>query len=169
MSRRSALKLPELSLSLSLPPVFPLCWPLFEAGYPSWPCRRPSFTLDVCSIIRPRGRERVGKLERGGGGGSGRKIEKDIYYPSARRVLSRRNLEKKDDLERGSAMICAGGEGIHEVGTACDRRKNARDRNKGVSETRRGSCVCIKEGEGGEEETAQTDVCYWNFNSVNER
>lgn len=56
----------------------------------------------------------VNGLESWGGGGEDEarvrhgKMEKDIYYRSARRVLSRRNLEKKDDLERGSAMICAG-------------------------------------------------------------
>lgn len=72
--------------------------------------------------------------------GSG-KIEKDIYYlVRARDGLSpgwSRNL-KKGRCRKGAAMICAG-RGYPRVGTACDRRKNAR--NKGV--TRRGSRVCV--------------------------
>lgn len=136
------------SLSLSLPPP---SFPLFEAGYPSWPCRRrrPSFTLDVRSIIRPRGREP--RLESWGGEDAARvrrvRSRKTFIIPCETvRLLLRAGILKKDDLERGSAMICAG-RGYPRVGTACDRRKNARDRNKGGKDVR----VCAHKRRRGRE------------------
>lgn len=112
VSRRSALKLPELSLWLSLSPSWSahLSCPLFEAGYPSW----SSALLHPWCMFnypRPRGREPRWK-----GRGWGQARSRKTFIISCERetvcLLVGAGILKKDDVERGRRWY-ARGEGIH--------------------------------------------------------
>lgn len=106
--------LPSLSLSFFLPALHSLsvCWPLFEAGYillvvgPPSPLMYVQLSTSTWSSTvgklgtRRRRRRRLGSRSR-----------KTFIISCERetvRLLLRAGILKKDDLERGSAMICAG-------------------------------------------------------------
>ena len=110
----NCLNYPSISLSFFLPAPHSLsvCWPLFEAGYillivgPPSPLMYVQLSTSTWSSTvgklgtRRRRRRRLGSRSR-----------KTFIISCERetvRLLLRAGILKKDDLERGSAMICAG-------------------------------------------------------------